>query len=232
MADAQTNAVKKQTNPKQLLIVAALAVVLVTVGVVQFSGLLGGGDEKPPQANNSSQQRTANNNSTAQNAGEASGGANSESAYEPPTGIQLPPLAPRDPFRPTTAAQTRPQPETNKVVRSEPRPQREIAGNPPPVQPLTLPASGQFGLQPAESTPPAEPEQPNYTITGVVQGPNSIAILADSEGRRRFVKQGDLLEEGWRVVSIERGKITLRKGKQQVTARVGETTAPNGGNTP
>jgi len=66
----------------------------------------------------------------------------------------------------------------------------------------------------------------------VVQGPNSVAILADSEGRRRFVKQGDLLEEGWRVVSIQRGAITLRKGKEHLTIRVGESTAPNGGNAP
>lgn len=215
MAQAQTDAKSKQANPKQLLILAALFLVLITVGVVQFSGLLGGG-EQPPQ----SQQKP-----TAQSASE---GAQSDA---PATGMQLPELSPRDPFRPTIQ-KAQATPETNKVVRSEPRPQREIAGNPPPVQPLTLPTSGPFELKPAESTPPAEPETPSYTITGVVQGPNSVAILADSDGRRRFVKQGDLLEEGWRVISIERGKITLRKGKQQITVRVGESTAPNGGNTP
>ena len=68
--------------------------------------------------------------------------------------------------------------------------------------------------------------------SGVVQGPNSVAILVDKEGRRRFVKPGDPLEEGWRVVSIQRGAIVLQKGKQRITARVGGSTAPNGGNTP
>ncbi len=215
MAQAQTDAKSKRTNPKQLLVIAALFLVLVTVGVLQFSGLFGGSE--PPRQG---QPKPAAN--TASQAAQSSA---------PETGIELPELPSRDPFRPTIQ-KAQATPEMTKVVRSEPRPQREISGTPPTVPPMTLPPNGQFGLQPTESTPPTEPEQPNYTITGVVQGPNSVAILADSDGRRRFVKQGDLLEEGWRVMSIERGKVTLRKGKQQLTVRVGESTTPNGGNTP
>lgn len=217
MANTQTGATKKPTNPKQLLIVVALFAVLITVGVVQFGGLLGGG---APQAS-PPQQPTAS-------AGASSGAAQASQTLSA-TGIQLPSLSPRDPFRPTiTSAQA--QPESNKVVRNEPPPRREVAGA-SPVPPLTLPG-GQIGLQPAESAPPTAPENPDYRVSGVVQGPNSVAILADSEGRRRFVKQGDLLEEGWRVVSIQRGAITLRKGKEHLTIRVGESTAPNGGNAP
>jgi hypothetical protein len=124
----------------------------------------------------------------------------------------------------------KPEQEPSRVAQSEPtsRPKREITGT-PPLAPMTL-SPGQFGLQPAENA--SAPQQPNYTITGVVQGPNSVAILVDKEGRRRFVKPGDPLEEGWRVVSIQRGAIVLQKGKQRITARVGESTAPNGGNTP
>ncbi len=217
MANTQTDGAKKPTNQKQLLILVALFAVLVTVGVVQFGGLLGG---DAPQA--TTQQPTASQpNASDPNAG----GSQTTSSAEK----QLPPLTPRDPFRPTLVAQSTP-PEGNKVVRNAPTPRREISGT-PPLPPMTLP-SGQIGLQPAETAPPTEPEYPNYQVTGVVQGPNSVAVLADKEGRRRFVKQGDLLEEGWRVVSIERGKITLRKGKQQLTVRVGESTALNGGNTP
>jgi hypothetical protein len=122
------------------------------------------------------------------------------------------------------------QEEPSRIVRTEPtnRPKREITGT-PPLAPLTLPPE-QFGLQPAENAP--EPEQPHYTVTGVVQGPNSVAILVNKEGRRRFVKQGDPLEDGWRVLSIQRGALVLQKGKQRITVRVGESTAPNGGNTP
>ncbi|MCX7926501.1 MAG: HofP DNA utilization family protein [Fimbriimonadales bacterium] len=220
MAKMETSGAKKPTNPKQLLIVAVLFVVLITIGIVQFGGMMGGGDA--PKTN---PQQSSTTNS---GASRASAQPNQQAS---PTGIQLPPLSPRDPFRPTiVAVQAQPESNNKKVVRPTPAPRREITGT-PPVPPMTLPP-GQIGLQPAETAPPAEPEYPNYRIAGVVQGPNSVAILADTEGRRRFVKQGDLLEEGWRVVSIQRGTVTLRKGKEQITVRVGESTAPNGGNTP
>jgi hypothetical protein len=216
MANAKPENGKQATNPKQLLILAALFAVMVTVGVVQFGGLLSGG--APPAQNP---------------AGQANGGAStqaSQTAQASENRITLPPLQPRDPFRPIIVAAKPQQEEPSRVVRTEPtnRPKREITGT-PPLAPLTLPPE-QFGLQPAENAP--EPEQPHYTVTGVVQGPNSVAILADKEGRRRFVKPGDPLEDGWRVVSIQRGAIALQKGKQRITIRVGESTAPNGGNRP
>jgi len=194
--------------------------VMVTVGVVQFGGLLSGG--APPAPNPSGQP---NSSASAQA---------SQTTQPNENRTALPPLPPRDPFRPVIVAAKPQQEEPSRIVRTEPtnRPKREITGT-PPLAPMTLPPE-QFGLQPAENAPaPApEPEQPHYTVTGVVQGPNSVAIVADKEGRRRFVKQGDPLEDGWRVVSIQRGAIVLQKGKQRITARVGESTAPNGGNTP
>jgi hypothetical protein len=216
MANAKPENGKQATNPKQLLILAALFAVMVTVGVVQFGGLLSGG--APPAQNPS---------------GQANGGASTQASQTTQASenrITLPPLQPRDPFRPTIVAAKPQQEEPSRIVRTEPtdRPKREITGT-PPLAPMTLPP-GQFGLQPAENAP--EPEQPHYTVTGVVQGPNSVAILVDKEGRRRFVKQGDPLEDGWRVVSIQRGALVLQKGKQRITVRVGESTVPNGGNTP
>jgi hypothetical protein len=216
MANAKPENGKQATNPKQLLILAALFAVMVTVGVVQFGGLLSGG--APPAQNPS---------------GQANGGASTQASQTTQASenrITLPPLQPRDPFRPIIVAAKPQQEEPSRIVRTEPtnRPKREITGT-PPLAPMTLPP-GQFGLQPAENAP--EPEQPHYTVTGVVQGPNSVAILVDKEGRRRFVKQGDPLEDGWRVVSIQRGALVLQKGKQRITVRVGESTALNGGNTP
>ena len=216
MANAKPKNGKQAANPKQLLILAALFAVMVTVGVVQFGGLLSGGALP------------------AQNpAGQANGGAStqaSQTAQASENRITLPPLQPRDPFRPIIVAAKPQQEEPSRIVRTEStsRPKREITGT-PPLAPMTLPPE-QFGLQPAENAP--EPEQPQYTVTGVVQGPNSVAILADKDGRRRFVKQGDPLEDGLRVVSIQRGALVLQKGKQRITIRVGESTAPNGGNTP
>ena len=218
MANAKPENGKQAANPKQLLILAALFAVMVTVGVVQFGGLLGGG--APPAPNPP---------------GQATSGAQpqaNQTAQASESRITLPPLQPRDPFRPVIVAAKPQQEEPSRVAQSEPtsRPKREITGT-PPLAPMTLPP-GQFGLQPAENAHPPEHEQPHYTVTGVVQGPNSVAIVADKEGRRRFVKQGDPLEDGWRVVSIQRGAIVLQKGKQRITARVGESTVPNGGNTP
>jgi len=217
MANAKPENGKQAANPKQLLILAALFAVLVTVGVVQFGGLFGGG--ALPAPNPSGQSSAAQSQA-------------SQAAQASENRTTLPPLQPRDPFRPVIVAAKPQQEEPSRVVRTEStrRPKREIAGT-PPLAPMTLPP-GQFGLQPAENAPAPEPEQPHYTVTGVVQGPNSVAILVDKEGRRRFVKQGDPLEDGWRVVSIQRGALVLQKGKQRITIRVGESTAPNGGNTP
>jgi hypothetical protein len=215
MANTKPENGKQAANPKQVLILGALLAVMVTVGVVQFGGMFGG--SAPPAPNPSGQP---NNNTQSPTPPTEQANANR---------LTLPPLSPRDPFRPVIAV-AQPEQEASRVVRSEPtsRPKREITGT-PPLTPMTL-SPGQFGLQPSENAP--VPEQPSYTITGVVQGPNSVAILVDKEGRRRFVKQGDPLEEGWRVVSIQRGAIVLQKGKQRIRARVGESTAPNGGNTP
>jgi hypothetical protein len=216
MANAKPEGGKQAANPKQLLILAALLAVMVTVGVVQFGGLLSGG--APPAPNPSGQP----NSSASAQASQTTQPSENRTA--------LPPLQPRDPFRPVIVAAKPQQEEPSRIVRTEPtnRPKREITGT-LPLAPLTLPPE-QFGLQPAENAP--EPEQPQYTVTGVVQGPNSVAILADKDGRRRFVKQGDPLEDGWRVLSIQRGALVLQKGKQRITVRVGESTAPNGGNTP
>jgi hypothetical protein len=216
MANAKPEGGKQAANPKQVLILAALLAVMVTVGVVQFGGLLSGG--APPAPNPSGQP----NSSASAQASQTTQPSENRTA--------LPPLQPRDPFRPIIVAAKPQQEEPSRIVRTEPtnRPKREITGT-PPLAPMTLPPE-QFGLQPAENAP--EPEQPQYTVTGVVQGPNSVAILADKDGRRRFVKQGDPLEDGWRVLSIQRGALVLQKGKQRITVRVGESTVPNGGNTP
>ncbi|MDW8050877.1 MAG: hypothetical protein RMJ83_00170 [Armatimonadota bacterium] len=213
MAKVQAEPKPRQASPKQLALVGVLTVVLLTVGVVQFGKLpsRGGGSSSAQPQPPSVAKSTA------------------ESATSPPIAQLLPPLAPRDPFRPTIAV-AQPAPSANPPTRTSkppsPRPRREITGA-IPTPPMTLPM-GQLELQPTMELP-AKPEYPNYTLTGVVQGPNSVAILVDNAGRRRFVRSGDLLESGWRVQSIQRGVITLQKGKQRLTVCVGQTTTPNGG---
>jgi hypothetical protein len=125
MANAKPENGKQATNPKQVLILAALFAVLVTVGVVQFGGLLGGG--APPAPNPSGQ---SNNNTQA---------ATPQTEQADASRLTLPPLAPRDPFRPVIAV-PKPEQEPSRVAQSEPtsRPKREITGT-PPLAPMTLP---------------------------------------------------------------------------------------------
>ena len=104
MANAKPENGKQATNPKQLLILAALFAVMVTVGVVQFGGLLGGG--APPAPNPP---------------GQATSGAQpqaNQTAQASESRITLPPLPPRDPFRPVIVAAKPQQEEPSRIVRT------------------------------------------------------------------------------------------------------------------
>ncbi len=209
-------------SPKQIALVILLALVLVGVGFWQWQSLSGGEEPKPNTASNtqSTQQTTESNSTEAEANNEATQGS-----------VVASNASPRDPFRPFEVAQETPfQTDGNnssKVVVRRPTPKREIQGNiPAPVLPLGVPAGEGLHLRPE----PSEPAPPNLTVTGVVLGPTSVAIARDSEGNRRFLKQGDPLEEGWRVERIERGQITLVKGKQKLTIRVGQSSQESGGN--
>jgi hypothetical protein len=59
MANAKPEGGKQAANPKQVLILAALLAVMVTVGVVQFGGLLSGGAPPAPEPIGAAQQQRA-----------------------------------------------------------------------------------------------------------------------------------------------------------------------------
>ncbi|MER3402475.1 MAG: hypothetical protein C4337_04075 [Armatimonadota bacterium] len=90
-------------------------------------------------------------------------------------------------------------------------------------------AGGTLKVEPSQPEP-AEPPTPNWVVVGVVEGPQTIAILKDSEGNRRFVRQGDILEEGWRVHRIECRQVVLKQSRGQISLRVGQSTHERGGN--
>lgn len=218
MEKLQSMPAKKQANPKQLVAVAVLTLLLVGVGVWQWTNL----SQPAPQNTPSKPAQGTNNPSTAQTV---------QSPAPPATGIVLPALSPRDPFKPTQAilALTTAQ-NTNKVVavkKPEDAPKRELSS----VPPFALPAPGNLQLEPAKTEPEDSqaPQTPQWTVVGVVQGPSTLAILKDSEGNRRFVRPGDTLEEGWRVHQIQRGRVVFKKADEQIAVRVGQSTQQHGG---
>jgi hypothetical protein len=119
MANTKPENGKQAANPKQLLILVALFAVMVTVGVVQFGGLLSGG--APPAPNPSGQSNSG------------ADGKRPRPRKQSESRITLPPLSPRDPFRPIIVAAKPQQEEPSRIVRTEPtnRPKREITGTPP-----------------------------------------------------------------------------------------------------
>ncbi len=195
----------KSVQPKQVLALAVLSLLLVGIGIWQWQSLMGG---TAPQQNQPSKPSSGNE------AKEPS----SETALAT-TGSPRAPFAPRDPFRPYSMP---PSEQGTKVVAQRPAPSK--SGNRvPPIPPLTLPAPGALRLEPKEEHPET-PSMPKWALTGVVQGPRTLAILKDSAGNRRFVRQGDVLEEGWRVHRIERGTVVLKKANEQITLQVGQST--------
>ncbi|CUU05655.1 MAG: DNA utilization family protein [Fimbriimonadales bacterium] len=218
MEKLQSMQAKKQANPKQLVAVAVLTLLLIGVGVWQWTNL----SQPAPQNTPSKPAQATSNSSVTQTA---------QAPAQPATGIVLPALSPRDPFKPTpeVVAQAATQ-NNNKVVvakKSEGAPKREIGG----VPPVALPAPGNLQLELAKTEPEDSqaPQTPQWTVVGVVQGPNTLAILKDGEGNRRFVRPGDTLEEGWRVQQIQRGQVVFKKANEQISVRVGQSTQEHGG---
>lgn len=101
----------------------------------------------------------------------------------------------------------------------------------PAAPPLPFPAAGApaasgrpgaFGGRPAASLPPL-PAAPLWTVTGVLQsGSEHIAILRSGE-TRRFVKQGDFVDDRFQVAKVTRSFVVLRAGRSAFTLPLGGT---------
>lgn len=75
---------------------------------------------------------------------------------------------------------------------------------------------------PAGFLPPL-PVAPSWTVTGVLQsGPEHIAILRSGD-TRRFVKQGDYIDDRFQVAQVTRSFVVLRTGKSAFTLPLGGT---------
>jgi len=68
---------------------------------------------------------------------------------------------------------------------------------------------------------PATPAAPQWTVTGVLDGDNGqMAILRNGDARR-IVHEGDMVDDGFRVVSVTRGHVTLGHGRETYSLPLG-----------
>ncbi len=199
-----------QISPKQGLALGVLVLVLLSVGVWQWQSMSGRRNPSRPASASTSNSNT----------GVSATVSTSRVAL---ASAPLAPLPVRDPFRPAFSLSEPSGRVASPATRSPGQPLRRTITGTPPVPPIGLPAPGGLEIKRADEPAPI----PDWTLVGVVQGPRTIAILKDSEGHRRFVQIGDLLEEGWRVRRIERGVITVQKGKQMIAIQVGTSTQPD-----
>lgn len=64
------------------------------------------------------------------------------------------------------------------------------------------------------------PREPVYTLTGIVSGENSVAVLRTTE-ERMYVRPGDVLDDGSRVASVYRDRVVLNRSDGQVILVLG-----------
>lgn len=131
-------------------------------------------------------------------------------------------LAQRDPFQPKAMpvdpavaaamkAATQPLPTPPKSRRSG-----RVSGGGgytsiPPVQISGTLPSGNIGLTP---TGP-DPSTFNYSVSGVIVGQRPAAVFTDSQGNQRLVPVGGSLDGDSKVVSIDKGQVTVEhRGKK------------------
>lgn len=207
-----------QKKNQKIVMLVLLSVVMLSVGVWQWQSMSGSAPEPAQQESNGQ---------TAQN----SGHTEQPQPSEPETGspepgrmqvANLEPLPMRDPFTPDPNLIKNPDqpPADSRPVVVSNRTPRTISGSLPPLPPMTMP-DNHMRLERTDPDVKPEPLTPDWQVMGVVQGPNTIAIVKDGDGNRRFVRQGEWLGNGFRVESVRRGEIVVRGHGQTHRLKVG-----------
>lgn len=218
-------------DKKKVLIVGVLGVVVLGVGAFQ---LLGGSSEAPKPAVTKSAAKA--------DAKTVDPDAEQKKEISKLVASSLPQ---KDPFEPgtlpddPTKVQPKTEPEPPKAPTKSPlmRGTRRTGSNysVPPVSPMVgqLPdpsgsiGSGQpgpngVGLQPGK--PLRQPGEFAYSVNGVVLGNKPAAVFQDDNGNQRLVAVGGSVDGDSRVVSIERGKVTVQHKGKKLTLTMGGGT--------
>lgn len=82
------------------------------------------------------------------------------------------------------------------------------------------PNGGSFVTQPEGGGPPVDPNAFNYSLVGIVEGPNPVAIF-EGGGGQKLVRLGGHVDSDSRVVGISNGKVTVRHSGRTLTLSVG-----------
>jgi len=182
-------------NKKQIIVVVALALVIVSVGVFQF--VIGNKTPPPPR------QATKAESKAPMVAAETS------KPGEIKNKLIVMDLPARDPFQ-TEALPSAPdtQPTQKAVTTPDTKPDKQIKGTVlPPVGggPVTLdgPIGGGKGLA-------IEPEKFAFTVSGVMLGEKPMAVFSDAQGNQRLIMLGGSLDPDSQVVSIDKDAVTVR----------------------
>lgn len=202
-------------NDKQKGIVVAVLVVLVLgIGAFQFVNMSNPVPAKP--AAEEKKEAVA-----AETKGEAE--------IDPMANLFALNMKPRDPFQEESLpqietenppAQPTPPPVANpgRTI----RPPRPLEGglNPWDVQ-GPLPNGAPPGLKPSD--PLVNSDEPNFRVNGVILGARPAAVFVDGNGNQRLVTVGSSLDGDSQLVSVEKGKVTVRRKGKTLTYNVGGT---------
>jgi hypothetical protein len=140
------------------------------------------------------------------------------------------PAAPPVPSAPPTLVAAGPKPDARNMMglaSLQPGGQPKIWGA--PLVPAPVTAGGPGGLRgpgpetAANVVPPAPLAPPAYTVTGVVRGDEDIAILRSGagDGERRFVRPGDPVGNGFKVIAVHADGVEIGSGDRRVTLKLG-----------
>jgi hypothetical protein len=201
-------------DKKKYIVVGALAVVMAGVGAFTFMG----GEAPPPvvvaekpaaDAAKVTMTQVDENGNVVQT-------GNPEDLPKNP--LYAADLPQRDPFKSKMSFGQDFQPaKPTQTVRPVPRAERTTP-KPSGFRPYdfggSLPTAG--GDVTITQTGP-DPRQFNYTVSGVITGGNKpAAVFTDSTGNQRLVPVGGSLDGDSKVVSVEKGHVTIEhRGKKQ-----------------
>lgn len=192
---------------KKIAVVGVLFVLVISIGAFQFVG----GSEPPPAP-----AKTDGKKAELAKEADANKTKNPEVAFN---------LSTRDPFEAPEPPKVVPPAPVQEAPR--PRPRRDDPGFTPMVpsgvQQMPAPMQGTLG-----ATTPPKVEEPKfgYTVAGVMLGDVALAVFRDSGGNQRLVREGGSLDGDTKVLSIQKGKVTVSfRGKNLELTNGGSASA-------
>ena len=107
---------------------------------------------------------------------------------------------------------------------------QRVATTPDPFRPYLwdqAPAPPRAAVQPPKGSPapplpganPLLAPPPEVRLVGIVLAENSLAVLQEGD-TRMFVRAGQLLPDGWRVLAVTVRGVTLAQGKRRLDLRM------------